>query len=88
MATMKLSKCLLVVGVFALAGCATTETESDEYYADRKRSPSAEEAARALGCADDEVALCIQTNCELEEFQCVYREDARQMFRAGEFRHD
>jgi len=46
-----------------------------------------EEAARLLGCRSDEVAFCIGTNCELEDYQCANRGDVRELFKAGEFRH-
>jgi hypothetical protein len=45
------------------------------------------EATRLLGCQDDEVAMCIETNCELEDYYCANRGDVREMFKAGEFRH-
>lgn len=87
--TMKtLGKSLLAVCLFSLFGCANTGTEEDTYQADRVRPASAEQAARMLGCSHDEVAVCIQTNCELEEFYCANSEDARQMFRAGEYRYE
>ena len=79
---------LLVVGcLLGMLGCASTDVDEDGFVADRKRPPSAQEAARILGCNDDEVAICIQTNCEIEEYYCTPREDARKMFRAGDFRH-
>ena len=71
-----------------MLGCASNETEDDDYFANRNKIVSTEEAARLLGCDHDEVAVCIQTNCELEEYHCAPREDAKKMFRAGEFRYE
>jgi hypothetical protein len=50
--------------------------------------PSPEEAASVLNCADEEIAICIQTNCELEDYACASREDARKLFKAGDFQYD
>ena len=49
--------------------------------------PDVEQIARELGCGGDEVAVCIDVNCEPEEFQCVPRNDVKRFFKAGEFRH-
>jgi len=88
MAIKTLSKSLLVVSLFSLIGCASTDTESDSYTANRMKSPTAQEAARVLGCSHDEVAICIEVNCEIEEFQCAAREDVKRMFKAGEYRYE
>ena len=88
MTTRIIGKGVLAICIFSTFGCANTETEEDSYQAERKRPVSAEQAAKLLGCGDDDVAVCIQTSCELEEYYCTEREDVRKMFKAGEFRHD
>ena len=45
------------------------------------------EIAQAIGCEPDEVAVCIEVNCELDEYKCSARENVREFFKAGEFRH-
>ena len=87
MATRITSQLLVAGCLLGVLGCASTDVDEDGFVADRKRPPSAEEAARVLGCTDDQAAVCIQTNCEIEEFYCANREDVRMMFRAGDFRH-
>ena len=61
MATRILRNSLLVACLIGVVGCASTETDDESYVADRKRTPSAQEAARVLGCTEDEVAVCVQT---------------------------
>ena len=88
MATKIIGACLLVVSLFGVLGCASNETEDDVYFANRNKLVSTHEAARLLGCDHDEVAVCIQTNCELEEYYCAPSDDVKKMFRAGEFRYE
>ena len=87
MATRITSKFLIVGCLLGMLGCASTDVGEEDYVADRKRPVTPVEASKLLGCNDDEVAICIQTNCEIEEYYCTPREDARKMFRAGDFRH-
>ena len=72
-----------LIAVLALGGCSATDTQS----VDRKRHPTPTQAAAALACNDDEMAMCMDTNCELEDYRCVDREAARKLFKAGENRH-
>ena len=88
MITRTLGKSLLAVCLFSVFGCANTGTEEDTHRADRVRPASAEQAARMLGCTHDEVAVCIQTNCELDDYYYTNSEDAKRMFRAGEYRYE
>ena len=81
---MTIAKCMLIVCAFSSYGCASTPDDPVE----RTRMPSPEEAASVLNCADDEIAICIQTNCELEDYACASREDARKLFKAGDFQYD
>ena len=73
--------CLAIVVVICLTACASTEPNY------RTSEPSAAEVAKAIGCSSDEVAVCIEVNCELEDWQCSPRDDVRQMFKVDEFKH-
>jgi hypothetical protein len=73
---------LVSAACLALGACAA----SDPRTSARLTQTTPAEAARALGCNDDEVAVCMDSNCELEEYYCAPREDVRKMFKAGEFR--
>jgi hypothetical protein len=54
---------------------------------DPVREPGIEQIAEAIGCTSEEVAVCIEVNCDVEDYQCAARDDVRRMFKAGEFRH-
>lgn len=41
--------------------------------------PTVAEIARDLGCRDDEVAVCIEVNCQPEQYTCVPRGRVRDM---------
>jgi hypothetical protein len=62
-----------------LTACAGT----DPNY--RTPTPGAAEVAKLIGCSTDEVAVCIEVNCELEDWQCSPRDDVRHMFKVNDF---
>ena len=68
--------CLAVLGA-----CATPAP------VDRQREPRVDEIARALGCAADQVAVCIEVNCEPQDYVCAARGDVKELFGADDFRH-
>jgi hypothetical protein len=70
---------LLTILVASVTACASSGPN------EHPREPSAAEVAEVIGCNSDEVALCIETNCELEEWHCAPRNDVRDMFKAGDF---
>jgi hypothetical protein len=70
---------MLAICLTGLAGCASSEPT------EQAREPSASEVAELIGCNSDEVALCIETHCQLEEWRCVPRSDVKDMFKAGDF---
>jgi hypothetical protein len=70
----------------ALGACATSDPRTSTSTSTQLTQTTPAEAARALGCIDDEVAVCMDSNCELEEYYCAPRDDVRKMFKAGEFR--
>ncbi len=72
-------KCLLIIFAASLVACASTEPNS------RTPEPTAAEVAKLIGCTSDEVALCIEVNCEIEEWRCADRNDVRDMFKASDF---
>jgi hypothetical protein len=72
---------LLVAIAASFAGCVNTD------HVASARPPDHAEIAKSLNCTSEQVALCVETNCEPEEFQCADRGDVRDMFKAGEFRH-
>lgn len=88
MATKIIGTSLLVVSLLSVLGCASNKTEDDIHFSNRTKIVSTEEAARLLGCGHEEVAVCIQTNCELEEYYCAPSDDVKRMLRAGEFRYE
>lgn len=70
---------MLAICLIGLTACASSEPN------EHPREPSAAEIAELIGCNSDEVALCIETNCELKEWHCAPRNDVRDMFKAGDF---
>lgn len=64
--------------ICALAGCAA------EGPSERRANPSVAEIARSLGCGRNEVAVCIDVNCEPEDYRCAPRASARDLL-SGEF---
>lgn len=75
----KIDLLALAILVASLTACAGSEPTA------LKREPSASEIAQIIGCAPNEVALCIEVNCELEEWRCADSNDVRDMFKAGDF---
>ena len=71
----------LAILVASLTACAGSEPTA------RTRDPSASEIAQIIGCSPQEVALCIEVNCELEDWRCADSNDVRDMFKAGDFNH-
>lgn len=74
---------MIAFAALGLGACSGTETQPR----DQHRYPTAQEAANALGCSDEEIAMCIEINCELEDYRCANKDDVRKMFKADEFRH-
>ena len=63
--------------LFALAvtgGCATGEP------IERDRDPDIREIARALGCSSTQVAVCVEVNCDPEDYVCAERGEMRDLF--------
>lgn len=73
----------LAVVCLAISACATEQP----HLTSRVTQTTPEEAARLLGCSSEEVAFCVETSCELADYQCASRGDVRELFKAGEFRH-
>ena len=48
---------------------------------------TAKEIARVAGCGRDEVAVCIEIDCDPHEYRCAARDDVAHLFRAREFRY-
>jgi hypothetical protein len=57
--------------IAALAACASHDPV--------ERQPDADIAAvaKALGCSDDEVAVCVDVNCEPREYRCANKADVK-----------
>jgi hypothetical protein len=70
---------MLTICLIGLTACASSEPN------EHVREPSAAEIAELIGCNSEEVALCIEINCELEEWHCAPRSEVRDMFKAGDF---
>ena len=62
---------LLPVYFAGLAACASGEPVA------RERSPDLLEVARALACAPEEVAVCVDVSCEPHEYQCAHKADVK-----------
>jgi len=71
---------LLMVCV-VLGACA-----SDGQSRQSKRI-DARDIARLAGCDHDEVAICIEIDCQPDEYRCAARDDVVALFKAREFRH-
>lgn len=74
---------LIPAACLALGACASGDPRTTK--PNTQTTPA--EAARILGCNEDEVAFCMEVNCELEEYYCANRNDVREMLKAGEFRY-
>jgi len=70
---------MLAICTVGIGACANTQHAEREQHV--------KDIAQTIGCAEDEVAFCVETNCEPEEYVCTNRGDVREMFKAGEFRH-
>ena len=70
---------MLAICLIGLTACASSEPN------EQVREPSASEIANLIGCNSEEVALCIDTHCQLEKWRCVPRSDVKDMFKAGDF---
>ena len=68
---------ILFVAIFA-AGCAVEGGRKLDKV-------GRHEVAEYAGCSHDQVAMCMDTNCEPDEFQCVDRADAHTMRGVPEF---
>lgn len=68
---------IALLGVF-VAGCAVEGGRKLEKV-------GRHEVAEFAGCGPDEVAMCVDTNCEPEEFKCVERGNAAQVLGVPEF---
>ncbi|MEM7432969.1 MAG: hypothetical protein AAF351_13700 [Pseudomonadota bacterium] len=66
------------VGLVFLAGCANEGGRTLDKV-------GRHEVAEYAGCSNDQVAMCIDTNCEPDEFQCVDRGDAHSILGVPEF---
>ena len=65
--------------VSTLAACAAAEGPVSS-----KRPPRPAEMVRTLGCGPNEVAVCIEINCDAEDYRCAPRGSARDLL-TGEF---
>jgi len=74
---------LLLTAGLVLSGCAA----ESPYPSSQVTQTTPQEAARLLGCQNDEIAFCMETNCELEEYRCTKRSEVRDLLKAGDFRH-
>ena len=57
-----------------LAACATDDTVDGRY------DPGESEIRPVVQCASDQVAVCIDVNCEPTEYVCAEKRDLRGMF--------
>lgn len=75
-ADMKLFLTLLTVS--ALVACANSGS------VEKKREPDITQIAQELGCTSDQMPVCIEVNCEPEDYRCADRGDVRDLFGAGD----
>jgi len=68
----------------ALVACATGEPanrQSEPAMEERAMAePDMEEIRRALGCSSDQVAICIDADCEPDEYVCGENVELRNLF--------
>ena len=72
---------LLLTACVVLSACASSEQTKALTQVDAK------EIAAAAGCSRDEVAVCIEIDCQPEEYRCAPRADVLSLFKARDFRH-
>ena len=65
---------LLLAGFALLQGCATGKPE------ELRSAPEVTKMHEQLGCRSDEVAVCIDVDCEPEDYVCTRRTDFRDAF--------
>jgi hypothetical protein len=70
---------MLAICLIGLTACASSEPK------EHAGEPSAAEVVKLIGCNSDEVALCIEVNCDIEEWHCAPSDEVRDMFKAGDF---
>ena len=66
-----LSACL---GLALVGGCATSETVN------REPKPDLRQIAQALGCTKNQVAVCIDVDCDAEDYVCADKTEMRELF--------
>ncbi len=75
-----LSSLLYIAILFALAGCASNSaSELGGRAGPVNTGPEVdiEEIRAVLRCARNEVAVCIETDCDAEDYACAKRDDMR-----------
>lgn len=70
-----------------LAGCAVLSACASNEHSKTLQQVDATEIAAAAGCSRDEVAVCIEIDCQPEEYRCAPRADVLGLFKARDFRH-
>lgn len=70
----------LLLCVSALFACASSEPP------DRQSAPGIEEIKRALGCSLDEIAVCVDVNCEPDDYVCADKASVQDLLRPAEYR--
>lgn len=73
------SRALLPFVIAGLTACAAGAP------GDRIRNPDINEIARELGCTSEEVAVCVDVNCEPHEYQCAHRSDVKALLGVQEY---
>jgi hypothetical protein len=63
----------LLLSLAALTACATGEPVN------REREPTIDEIRQMLGCADDEIAVCIAIDCDPDDYHCAEKESVEDM---------
>ena len=69
---------LQLLCISALTACATGEP------VDRRPEPDGAEIARTLGCAPDEIAVCVDVDCAPADYHCADKKRALGMLGRGE----
>ncbi len=70
---------LQVVCVTTLIACAARQP------VDRQADLDVAGIAKALGCTDDEVAVCVDVNCEPHEYRCANRADVKALLGVSDY---
>lgn len=70
---------LLLIWLTALSACAGREA------VDRQPAPNIGKTTHTVDCPSGQVAVCVDVNCEPEEYQCADKENVKRLLGVRDF---